>query len=96
MPNVRQIHHGEIKKLREFIATVYSELLRTRVFVIAAALAFYSLLSLTPLLMVLSGLLSYLPIPQSYKFLSGSQADSWGACCLYTSPYLCRLPGSGL
>ena len=40
---------------------VYNELWRTRVFTIAAALAFYFLLSLVPLLIVFASLLWYLP-----------------------------------
>jgi membrane protein len=58
--------HRKPKNLKLFIATVYSELLRTRVFVAAAALAFFSLLSLVPLLMILSALLAYLPIPHLF------------------------------
>lgn len=40
---------------------VYNELWRTRVFTVAAALAFYFLLSLVPLLIVFASLLWYLP-----------------------------------
>lgn len=66
MPNPRRIRQGKLKNLKEFIGTVYSELIRTRVFVVAAALAFYSLLSLIPLLMMLSALVGYLPIPHLF------------------------------
>jgi len=44
------------------IATVYSELGRTRVFTAAAGLAFYFTFSLVPLLIVFASLLWYLPV----------------------------------
>src|SRR5277367_2131959 len=44
------------------IATVYSELGRTRVFTAAAGLAFYFTFSLVPLLVVFASLLWYLPV----------------------------------
>ncbi len=48
---------------------VYNELFRTRAFTIAAAMAFYSILSLMPLLIVISALLGYLPIPHLFQQL---------------------------
>jgi len=42
---------------------------RTRAFVVAAALSFYFLLSLVPLLIVFSSLLAYLPIPNVFDQL---------------------------
>lgn len=49
------------RRLSEFGNTVYEELLRTRVFTIAAAMAFYFFLALFPLLILFSSLLGYLP-----------------------------------
>jgi len=54
---------GHIKQLWRFALDVWNEMLRTRAFVVAAALSFYFLLSLIPLLFVFSSLLAYLPIP---------------------------------
>jgi membrane protein len=45
-----------------FLVRVWNEMLRTRSFVVAAALSYYFLLSLVPLLIVFSSLLAYLPI----------------------------------
>jgi membrane protein len=49
------------------IATVYSELWRTRAFTIAAALAFYFLFSMVPLLVIFSSLLQFLPVPDVFQ-----------------------------
>jgi membrane protein len=49
------------KKAWEMMLLINSELQRTRAFTVAAGLAFYSLLSLVPLLIVIASLLSYLP-----------------------------------
>jgi membrane protein len=49
------------RKAGSIVAIVYNELWRTRVFTVAAALAFYFLLSLVPLLIVFASLLWYLP-----------------------------------
>ncbi len=57
------------------IKTVYDELFRTRAFVISAALAFYFLLSLIPLLIVASALLGYLPIPNLFAQLLDMMAS---------------------
>jgi membrane protein len=46
---------------------VYNEVQRTRVFNVAAGLAYYFLLSLFPLLILLSTLLGYLPIPNLFN-----------------------------
>ena len=51
---------------RRLALTVYSELFRTRVFTVAAALAFFFLLAFVPLLIVLASLLAYLPIPNLF------------------------------
>lgn len=52
---------------RNLTRIVYSELWRTRAFTIAAALAFYFLLSMVPLLLVFSSLLQFLPIPDIFQ-----------------------------
>ncbi len=49
-----------------FMVRVWDEMLRTRSFVVAAALSYYFLLSLVPLLIVFSSLLAYLPIPNIF------------------------------
>jgi membrane protein len=49
-----------------FSVRIYNELLRTRSFVIAAALAFYFLLALVPLLLVFSSLLGSLSMPSVF------------------------------
>ena len=51
------------------IRTVYIELWRTRAFTIAAALAFYFLSSLVPLLVIFSSLLQFLPVPDVFQQL---------------------------
>lgn len=49
--------------------TVYTELWRTRAFTIAAALAFYFLFSMVPLLVIFSSLLQFLPVPDVFQQL---------------------------
>ncbi len=51
---------------RRLALTVYAELFRTRAFDVAAALAFFFLLSFIPLLLVLASLLAYLPLPNLF------------------------------
>lgn len=58
---------GRAARLSKFLLKVSNELDRTRTFVIGAALAFYFLLALIPLLIVLSSLLGYLPIPDVFQ-----------------------------
>lgn len=53
---------------------LYDELLRTRAFDMGAAVAFYTLLSLIPLLFVLSALLGSLPIPNLFGELLSAMA----------------------
>lgn len=48
---------------------VFNEMNRTRVFTIGAAVAFFGLMSLVPLLMIASALLSILPIPHLFDQL---------------------------
>jgi membrane protein len=51
---------------RRLALTVYSEIFRTRIFTVAAALAFFFLLAFIPLLIVLASLLAYLPLPNLF------------------------------
>jgi membrane protein len=53
----------ECRKLPRLGQVVFAEVMRTRVLTIGAAVAFFLLMSLVPLLMVASALLSALPIP---------------------------------
>jgi membrane protein len=55
--------------LRRLAVNVWNEMSDDRAFVAAAALSFYFLLSLVPLLIVLSSLLAYLPIPNVFDQL---------------------------
>jgi membrane protein len=59
----------------QLIATVYNELWRTRAFTIAAALAFYFLFSLVPLLVIFSSLLQFLPVPDLFQQLLNLMAE---------------------
>jgi membrane protein len=58
-----------LKRARELAATVYQELFRTRAFTMAAAMSYYFLLALLPLLIFLSAMLGYLPIPNLFDQL---------------------------
>jgi membrane protein len=49
--------------------TVYQELFRTRAFTMAAAMSYYFLLAMLPLLIFLSAMLGYLPIPNLFDQL---------------------------
>jgi membrane protein len=52
-------------RLQSFVLLIYRELVRTRAFVVAAALAFYFLLSMVPLLFVFSSLAGFLVGPNA-------------------------------
>jgi membrane protein len=54
---------------RELSPTVYEELFRTRAFTMAAAMSYYFLLALLPLLIFLSAMLGFLPIPSLFDQL---------------------------
>lgn len=54
---------------RRLSTTVYEELFRTRAFTMAAAMSYYFLLALLPLLIFLSAMLGYLPIPNLFDQL---------------------------
>lgn len=64
----------EVEKIPGLAAVVLQEVLRTRVLTIGAAVAFFFLLSLVPLLGVFSALLSALPIPNLWDQLLGVMA----------------------
>lgn len=74
---VRTMSHQSVKDQatdfwRETLSlsvSLYKEVLRTRMLTIAAALAFYFLLSLIPLLVVFSSVLKFLPIPDLFQQL---------------------------
>lgn len=57
---------GWWRKTRTLAATVYQELFRTRAFSMAAAMSYYFLFALVPLLIFLSAMLGYLPIPNLF------------------------------
>jgi membrane protein len=57
------------KRAKELSVTVYQELFRTRAFTMAAAMSYYFLLALLPLLIFLSAMLGYLPIPNLFDQL---------------------------
>jgi membrane protein len=63
------VMHPWLKGAREISATVYQELFRTRAFTMAAAMSYYFLLALLPLLIFLSAMLGYLPIPNLFDQL---------------------------
>jgi membrane protein len=54
---------------------VHNEMDRTRAFTVAAALAFYFLWSLVPLLILLASVLKFLPIPNLYQTLLNVMAE---------------------
>jgi membrane protein len=68
-PLERLINHPRLKMARELAVVVYQELFRTRAFTMAAAMSFYFLLAIVPLLIFLSAMLGYLPIPSLFDQL---------------------------
>jgi membrane protein len=56
-------------RTRQISVIVYNELFRTRAFTMAAAMSYYFLLALLPLLIFFSALLGYLPIPRLFDQL---------------------------
>jgi len=59
------------QRTKELSVTVYREMLRTRAFTMAAAMSYYFLLAMFPLLIFLSAMLGYLPIPNLFDQLLG-------------------------
>ena len=68
-PLERLMTHPRLKTARELSVIVYEELFRTRAFTMAAAMSYYFLLALLPLLIFLSAMLGYLPIPNLFDQL---------------------------
>ena len=65
----RVASHPWCGRVKELSVTVYEELFRTRAFTMAAAMSYYFLLALVPLLIFLSAMLGYLPIPNLFDQL---------------------------
>ncbi len=68
-PLERMATHPWWRRARYLSVTVYQELFRTRAFTMAAAMSYYFLLALVPLLIFLSAMLGYLPIPNLFDQL---------------------------
>src|SRR5215475_6167030 len=66
-------HAGRLHRLGhhawQLTCTVYNELWRTRAFTVAAALAYYFMFSMVPLLVIFSSLLQFLPVPDVFQQL---------------------------
>ncbi|MBV8631689.1 MAG: YihY/virulence factor BrkB family protein [Silvibacterium sp.] len=73
------LYAGTVRRLGHeswrLIVTVYNELWRTRAFTIAAALAFYFLFSLVPILVILSSFLQFLPVPNLFEQILDLMAE---------------------
>lgn len=67
--SVRQQATGYWQETRSLSVALYNEMIRTRMLTIAAALAFYFLLSLIPLLVVFSSVVKFLPVPDLFQQL---------------------------
>ena len=64
-----------LRKSVRLSVIVFNEMNRTRAFTVAAALAFYFLWSLVPLIVLLSSLLKFLPISNLYQQLLNMMAE---------------------
>jgi membrane protein len=73
--HVREQVTEQWSQLRRLTITVYNEMDRTRAFTVAAALAFYFLWSLVPLLILFSSILKFLPIPNLYQQMLNLMAE---------------------
>ncbi|HEX5235417.1 MAG TPA: YihY/virulence factor BrkB family protein [Silvibacterium sp.] len=67
LENVRRQVADLWKRTWRFSVLIYNEMDRTRAYTVAAGLAFYFLWSLVPLLILLSSLLKFLPIPNLFE-----------------------------
>ena len=67
--------HRWARQSWRLIVTVYNELWRTRAFTIAAALAFYFMSSLVPVLVIFSSLLQFLPVPNLFDQILDLMAE---------------------
>src|SRR3984885_12359587 len=65
----RVASHPWCGRVKEPSVTVYEELFRPRAFTMAAAMSYYFLLALVPLLIFLSAMLGYLPVPNLFDQL---------------------------
>lgn len=72
--SLKQDTTGFWNEARTLTVVVTRELIRTRVWTIAAALAFYFLLSMIPLLVVFSSALKFLPVPNLFQQLLNMMA----------------------
>lgn len=63
------------RESQRLAVVVYKEMDRTRAFTVAAALAFYFLLSLVPLMILIFSLLKFLPISNLFQALLNMMAD---------------------
>jgi membrane protein len=66
---------GFWEEVRALTVVVAREMYRTRAWTIAAAMAFYFLLSLIPLLVVFSSVLKFLPVPNLFQQLLNLMAE---------------------
>src|SRR5271165_2978574 len=87
------------REARRLAVTVYQEMWRTRAFTVAAALAFYFLMSMVPLLIIFSSLLQFLPTPDVFQQLLNLMAelvpaDSMSLVGEILSTYLPQNPGN--
>lgn len=70
-----QLSHRYWRQTRRLSLIVYEELERSRAFTVAAALAFYFLMSMVPLLIIFSSLLQFLPIPNIFQQVLNLMAE---------------------
>jgi membrane protein len=63
------------RESRRLPVVLYKELHRTRAYTVAAAVAFYFLWSLVPLLIIFSSLIKFLPIPNLFQQLLNLMAE---------------------
>lgn len=66
---------GFWREARDLTVIVYNEMNRTRAFTVAAALGFYFLWSLVPLLVLMASVLKFLPIPNLFQAILNMMAE---------------------
>ncbi|MFT4111694.1 YihY/virulence factor BrkB family protein [Silvibacterium sp.] len=74
-PVWRERAETEAREVWRIVVLIYNELWRTRAFTIAAALAYYFLLSLVPLIVIFSSLLQFLPVPDVFQGMLNLMAE---------------------
>ncbi|GGG94927.1 transporter [Silvibacterium dinghuense] len=72
---MRERVEAEAREIWQITVLIYNELWRTRAFTIAAALAYYFLLALVPLIVIFSSLLQFLPIPNVFQAMLDLMAE---------------------